>query len=49
MRDLDLLAEMARQRLVRVMISLTTLDDDLKRVLEPRAASPKARLAGGSA
>jgi len=26
------------------MISLTTLDDDLKRVLEPRAASPKARL-----
>lgn len=44
LRDLDLLAEMARQRLARVMISLTTLDDDLKRVLEPRAASPKARL-----
>lgn len=44
LRDLDLLAEMARQRLVRVMISLTTLDDNLKRVLEPRAASPKARL-----
>ncbi|MDH1573070.1 PA0069 family radical SAM protein [Pseudomonas sp. GD03746] len=44
LRDLDLLAEMASQRLVRVMISLTTLDDDLKRVLEPRAASPKARL-----
>jgi len=39
-----LLAEMASQRLARVMISLTTLDDDLKRVLEPRAASPKARL-----
>ncbi|MNZ26347.1 Radical SAM superfamily protein [compost metagenome] len=44
LRDLDLLAEMASQRLVRVMISLTTLDDGLKRVLEPRAASPKARL-----
>ena len=44
LRDLDLLAEMARQRLARVMISLTTLDDDLKRVLEPRAASPGARL-----
>ncbi|MGH2293748.1 PA0069 family radical SAM protein [Pseudomonas capeferrum] len=44
LRDLDLLAEMASQRLARVMISLTTLDDDLKRVLEPRAASPKARL-----
>lgn len=44
LRDLDLLADMARQRLVRVMISLTTLDDDLKRVLEPRAAAPGARL-----
>nr|WP_319527088.1 PA0069 family radical SAM protein [Pseudomonas laurentiana] len=44
LRDLDLLAELAKQRLVRVMISLTTLDDELKRVLEPRAAAPKARL-----
>ena len=44
LRDLDLLAEMASLRLVRVMISLTTLDADLKRVLEPRAASPNARL-----
>lgn len=44
LRDLDLLAELASRRLARVMISLTTLDDDLKRVLEPRAASPKARL-----
>lgn len=44
LRDLDLLAEMARQRLARVMISLTTLDDELKRILEPRAAAPKARL-----
>lgn len=44
LRDLDLLTELAQQRLVRVMISLTTLDDELKRVLEPRAAAPKARL-----
>ncbi|WP_213878131.1 PA0069 family radical SAM protein [Pseudomonas sp. dw_358] len=44
LRDLDLLIELARQRLVKVMISLTTLDDELKRILEPRAAAPKARL-----
>ncbi|MEC9483280.1 MAG: PA0069 family radical SAM protein [Halomonas sp.] len=44
LRDRELLAAMARQRLVRVFISLTTLDDDLKRTLEPRAASPAARL-----
>jgi DNA repair photolyase len=44
LRDLDLLAELASQRLAAVMISLTTLDDGLKRTLEPRAAAPKARL-----
>jgi DNA repair photolyase len=44
LRDLDLLAELTRQRLVAVMISLTTLDDELKRILDPRAAAPKARL-----
>ena len=44
LRDLDLLAELASQRLAAVMISLTTLDDELKRTLEPRAAAPKARL-----
>jgi DNA repair photolyase len=44
LRDLDLLTELAQQRLVAVMISLTTLDDELKRILEPRAAAPKARL-----
>ncbi|PYC23968.1 PA0069 family radical SAM protein [Pseudomonas mosselii] len=44
LRDLDLISELASQRLVRVMISLTTLDDELKRTLEPRAAAPKARL-----
>ncbi|SDH34292.1 DNA repair photolyase [Pseudomonas benzenivorans] len=44
LRDLDLLGELARQRLVAVMISLTSLDDQLKRILEPRAAAPAARL-----
>lgn len=42
--DLDLLADLARRRLVSVAVSLTTLDDDLKRRLEPRAASAGARL-----
>ena len=44
LRDLDLLADLARLHLVTVFVSLTTLDDGLKRVLEPRAASPAARL-----
>ncbi|RJG12677.1 PA0069 family radical SAM protein [Pseudomonas cavernicola] len=44
LRDLDLLSELAKQRLVAVMISLTTLDDELKRIMEPRAAAPAARL-----
>lgn len=44
LRDLDLLEELARHRLVRVLVSLTTLNDELKRTLEPRAAAPQARL-----
>jgi DNA repair photolyase len=44
-RDLDLLAAFARQSLVSVMISITTLDNALKATLEPRAAAPTARLA----
>ncbi|TBV03289.1 PA0069 family radical SAM protein [Phytopseudomonas dryadis] len=44
LRDLDLLEEMASQRLVSVAFSVTTLDDELKRIMEPRAASPSARL-----
>jgi len=43
-RDLDLLAEFARRGLGRVAISITTLEAGLKRTLEPRAASPAARL-----
>jgi DNA repair photolyase len=44
-RDLDLLAEMARQRLVRVVISVTSLDQSLTRTLEPQTSAPAARLA----
>src|SRR3546814_13670007 len=38
LRDLDILAPMARENLVRVMISLTTLDRDLARVKIGRAS-----------
>ncbi len=44
-RDLDVLAELARHRAVRVTISVTSLDSDLSRRMEPRAAQPRARLA----
>ena len=43
-RDLDLLAPLARQRLAAVYVSITTLDADLARRLEPRAPSPQRRL-----
>ncbi|WP_319547254.1 PA0069 family radical SAM protein [Ruegeria conchae] len=43
-RDLDILAPMARYGLVRVGISLTTLDANLSRQMEPRAPSPLRRL-----
>jgi DNA repair photolyase len=44
LRDLDILAGMASHGLVRVSVSITTLDGELKRRLEPRAAGPAARL-----
>jgi len=44
LRDIDLLASLAAQRLCSVAVSLTTLDHELKRTLEPRAAAPRARL-----
>jgi DNA repair photolyase len=43
-RDLDLLAPMAKKNLVKVFLSIGTLDHVLARRLEPRAASPKRRL-----
>ncbi len=44
-RDIDILEEMAADGLCSVAISITTLDPELKRLMEPRAASPRARLA----
>ncbi|MEY4268574.1 MAG: hypothetical protein RIS90_3109 [Pseudomonadota bacterium] len=43
-RDLDLLAPMAAHGLVAVYVTITTLDSELARKLEPRAASPERRL-----
>lgn len=43
-RDLDLLRQMAAERLCKVSISVTTLDEKLRRQLEPRTASVAARL-----
>lgn len=44
LRDLDLLTQMAEHNLIQVAVSVTTLDNDLKRILEPRTASPAMRL-----
>lgn len=43
-RDLDLLAPLAEQGLVHAFVSITTLDKELARKLEPRAATPQRRL-----
>lgn len=43
-RDLDILSEMATHQLVRAAISVTTLDADLARRMEPRTSTPEARL-----
>ena len=43
-RDLDLLAPLAKEGLVRAAVTITTLDSDMARKLEPRAASPARRL-----
>ncbi|MCK3775681.1 MULTISPECIES: PA0069 family radical SAM protein [Ensifer] len=43
-RDIDILAPMAEKGLVRVGISVTTLDRKLARTMEPRAATPAKRL-----
>lgn len=44
LRDLDILAEMASMRLAGVAISLTTLKEGLRRIMEPRTSSPSNRL-----
>ena len=43
-RDIDLLSELAGHRAVRVAISLTTLDRELARTMEPRTSTPTDRL-----
>jgi DNA repair photolyase len=44
LRDLDLLQDLASERLVSVMISITTLDEDLRRKMEPRTATSAKRM-----
>lgn len=44
LRDIDILERMSRRNLVHVSISLTSLDEDTRRVMEPRTASVKQRL-----
>jgi DNA repair photolyase len=44
LRDLDLLGPMAAEGLVHVNVSITTLDADLARAMEPRTSTPAARL-----
>ena len=44
LRDLDILARMAERKLAKVALSVTTLDAELARNMEPRAATPMRRL-----
>jgi DNA repair photolyase len=44
LRDLDILARMAKRDLVKVALSVTTLDPKLARTMEPRATTPSKRL-----
>ena len=44
LRDLDIIADMAAQQLCTVAVSITTLDRDLKRAMEPRAPDGHVRL-----
>lgn len=43
-RDIDLLQDLAKDHLVHVFVSITTLNEELRRVLEPRTASATKRL-----
>lgn len=44
-RDIDVLLELARHRAVHAAVSITTLDNKLASIMEPRASSPRDRLA----
>jgi DNA repair photolyase len=43
-RDTDILSDMAKDNLAQVIFSITSLDDELRRILEPRTASVKSKL-----
>src|ERR1700732_4923986 len=43
-RDIDILSRMAKRNLVKVALSVTTLDGELARTMEPRAPTPSRRL-----
>lgn len=43
-RDLDVLTSLAREQLVHVSLSITTLDESLARIMEPRTSAPRRRL-----
>src|SRR5437588_7940005 len=43
-RDIDILSELARNKCAVVNLSITTLDVDLQRIMEPRTSAPAARL-----
>ena len=43
-RDIDILGDMARRNLAEVFLSITTLDKELAREMEPRASTPRRRL-----
>jgi DNA repair photolyase len=45
LRDIDILTRMAQRNLVKVALSVTTLDAKLARIMEPRASAPARRLA----
>jgi DNA repair photolyase len=44
-RDLDLLSELAKYHAVAVWLSITTLDSELRKIMEPRTSPPATRLA----
>ena len=44
LRDLDILSELAKRKLVVVMVSITTMDEKLRRKLEPRTVTGKQRM-----
>ena len=44
LRDLDILTKLAKENLVKVFVSITTLDESIRRIMEPRTASVQKRL-----